>query len=409
MSRTTALTRSPFLGFATFGAFWGAWGAAIPRVRELAGVTDGELGLALLFVGAGALPAMLLAGRALDRWGLWLTGPLLVCLGLAGLVVALTAGGGLLALCAGLALVGATSGAADVALNSLAGRAEQTAGRPVITPVHATFSAVVVVATLTTGALSGAGAPLLLPFALVLLAAAAASVAVVRGLGVPWRQTGEQTSTQASPASAPAAPRGGGISLALLAGIGALGALAFAAENAHQSWSAVYLEDELAAPATLSALGPAVFAAVVALTRFAVTRLDPRHARTLVLAGAVAASSGAVLLSLAPTLPTALAALGLAVAGTAVLFPTLLGVVSRTVPEHRRARATSTITVIAYTGFLAGPAYVGLTSEAFGLRGAMIAVAALTAVMAALTPLVLRRHRDLATPTPDAEPARSPR
>lgn len=77
MSRTTALTRSPFLGFATFGAFWGAWGAAIPRVRELAGITDGELGLALLFVGAGALPAMLLAGRALDRWGLWLTGPLL--------------------------------------------------------------------------------------------------------------------------------------------------------------------------------------------------------------------------------------------------------------------------------------------------------------------------------------------
>jgi hypothetical protein len=30
-------------------------------------VTDTELGTALLFVGAGALPAMLLAGRALDR------------------------------------------------------------------------------------------------------------------------------------------------------------------------------------------------------------------------------------------------------------------------------------------------------------------------------------------------------
>lgn len=321
--------------------------------------------------------------------------------------MALTAGSRLIALCAGLALVGATSGAADVALNSLAGRAEQTAGRPVITPVHATFSAVVVVATLSTGALSGAGAPLLLSFALVLLAAAAACAAVVRALGVPRRRTVDPVGPTTPSAPIPAV--GAGISLALLAGIGALGALAFVAENAHQSWSAVYLEDELAAPATLSALGPAVFAAVVAATRFAVTRLDPRHARTLVLAGAAAATTGAVLLSLAPTLPTALAALGLAAAGTAVLFPTLLGVVSRTVPEHRRARATSTITIIAYTGFLAGPAYVALTSDAFGLRGAMIAVAALTAVMAVLTPLVLRRRRDLATLTPDAEPARPPR
>ncbi|MEJ5913697.1 MFS transporter [Pseudokineococcus sp. 1T1Z-3] len=394
MGRTTALTRSPFLGFATFGAFWGAWGAAIPRVREVAGITDGELGLALLFVGAGALPAMLLAGRALDRWGLWMTGPLLVSLALAGLVVAITAGGGLLALCAGFALVGATSGAADVALNSLAGRAEQTAGRPVITPVHATFSAVVVVATLTTGALSGAGAPLLLPFALVLLAAAAACVAVVRGLGGPWRRAREQPSPRASPRPVGAAPAASaGLSLALLTGIGALTAMGLAAENAHQSWSAVYLEDELAAPATLSALGPAVFAAVVAVTRVAVIRLDTRHARTLVLAGAASATTGAALLSLAPTLPTALAALAVAAAGTAVLFPTLLGVVSRAVPEHRRARATSTVTVVAYTGFIVGPAYVGLASDTFGLRGAMLAVAALTAALAAFVPVVLRRQR----------------
>ena len=39
-------------------------------MQDQAGVSDGELGLALLFVGAGALPAMLLVGRALDRWGL---------------------------------------------------------------------------------------------------------------------------------------------------------------------------------------------------------------------------------------------------------------------------------------------------------------------------------------------------
>ena len=45
--------------FAAFGAFWGVWGASIPRVQEQAGVTAGQLGWALLFVGGGALPAML--------------------------------------------------------------------------------------------------------------------------------------------------------------------------------------------------------------------------------------------------------------------------------------------------------------------------------------------------------------
>ena len=135
------------------------------------------------------------------------------------------------------------------------------------------------------------------------------------------------------------------------------------------------------------------------MTRLAVARLDARHARTLVIAGAATASTGALLLALAPSLPLALAALALAAAGAAVLFPTLLGVVSRAVPEQRRARATSTVTVVAYLGFLAGPAYVGLTADTLGLRGAMVAVAALTAAMAASPPSSSERSRVARQPT----------
>ena len=40
-----------------FGASWGVWGASVPAVRDQAGVSEGQLGTALLFVGAGALPA----------------------------------------------------------------------------------------------------------------------------------------------------------------------------------------------------------------------------------------------------------------------------------------------------------------------------------------------------------------
>ena len=58
-----------YAAFAVFGAFWGTWGAAVPAVRDRAGVGDGQLGTALLLIGAGGMPAMLLAGRAIDRWG----------------------------------------------------------------------------------------------------------------------------------------------------------------------------------------------------------------------------------------------------------------------------------------------------------------------------------------------------
>ncbi|MBM7827693.1 MFS transporter [Microbacterium aurum] len=215
------------------------WGASIPRLRDLAGVSDLELGVALLFVGAGALPAMFVVGRLLDRFGLWLAGPLLLSLSLAGIVVASTAGVGLGALCAGMTLVGATSGAADVALNSLAGRAEQSAGRPIITPVHATFSALVVVATLTAGTLNSLALPPLLPFGLVVVASAAACFAIV---GSARKVTASLGSTPVDNAESTSSTRT--LSVALILGLGALEALAFASENAHRSYGPAAKSDD---------------------------------------------------------------------------------------------------------------------------------------------------------------------
>src|ERR671932_1776198 len=94
-----------YLGFAVFGGFWGCWGASIPAIRDQAGVSEAELGTALLFVGAGALPAMLASGRLVDRWGERATAVLLTVLGGAGILVAAIAGG-FLALTVALTAVG---------------------------------------------------------------------------------------------------------------------------------------------------------------------------------------------------------------------------------------------------------------------------------------------------------------
>jgi MFS family permease len=133
-----------------------------------------------------------------------------------------------------------------------------------------------------------------------------------------------------------------------------------------------------------------VFAGTVAITRFSIGGLKPTHAHTVLLAGALVAAAGTALIAAAPNLFIAGLGLAAAAAGTAVLFPTLLGIVSRNVDEYHRGRATSVVTTVSYLGFLLSPVYVGLWAGAVGLRGAMVAVAALAVGLFVLTPALLR-------------------
>ncbi|MEO3871033.1 MFS transporter [Nonomuraea sp. B12E4] len=384
-----AFRMAPFFGFAGFGAFWGVWGAALPLLRAQAGVSDAEFGVALLLVGAGALPAMLLAGRLVDAVGLRVAGILLALLGVMGVVLAagsVSYG----ALCVGILLVGASSGAADVAINTLAATVEKRTGRPVVARSHATFSATVAVSSLGAGALAALADSLLVTFAAAAIGVAAFGLAVV-------------VSTHSAPAGGGAAPgseggvvsgsegvsmrRGGrGSRWVALIVIGAIGALAFAAENAYQTWVAVLLTDAFAASPALAAVAPAAFATTAALTRLATAAITMRRAIATLVVASLVATAGGVLTAFAPTLPLALAGIVAAAAGASVLFPTLLSYGLRPVADESRGRATSAISTVAYLGYLAGPAYFGLLADATGVQPAFVGVAVLTAVLPVTIP-----------------------
>ncbi|MFC8102350.1 hypothetical protein [Streptomyces sp. NPDC057363] len=68
-----------------------------------------------------------------------------------------------------------------------------------------------------------------------------------------------------------------------------------------------------------------------------------------------------------------------------------------------RGRATSVITSVSYLGFLLGPVYVGLWADATGLRGAMIAVAALAAALSLLALPLLALSRSAGRRGPSAK------
>jgi MFS family permease len=355
------------VGFSAFGVLWGAWGAELPAIQSHAGVNDGELGLALLCIGAGALVAMRPTGALVDRSRLVLPATCAL-LGLAAIGPAVATSA--LGLALSLAVLGACSGAMDVAINAEAADAESS-GDPLMNLAHAAFSASVVASSLLVGLMRELGAePVLVLGVLGGCLVAVALLLLGLGRGEPVRETH---------VSRPRLLRIPGPLVVL----GALAAVAYVVENAWQSWSAVQLETTLKASAGVAALGPAVFAGAAAIGRSTGHLLTRRLADRAILAlGASIGAAGTLLGALAPARGLALVGVGLAGLGTSVCAPTLFSLAGRSARPENRASAVSAVTTLAYLGFVLGPAAVGLAAEATSLRAALAGVAFLAVVLA---------------------------
>jgi MFS family permease len=359
-------------GFAAFGIFWGAWGATLPAVQSHAGVDDGQLGIALLCIGAGALASMRPAGTVVDRWGAPALPAALAAFAAAAVLPGLATS--MAALCAALLVLGATSGAVDVAINAEGVRSEAATRRPVMSLAHGTFSACVVGGSLAAGGLRAAGAGPEVVLALVGVVVAATAIALLRAPAAGGPRPAARASLRHVPR--------------LLVVLGGLCALAFFVENAWQSWGAVHLESDLDASPAVGALAPALFAGAAALSRLGGHALAGRVSElTLLRGGALLGAAGTLLGALAPV--TALALVGVAVAGAgiSVCAPVLFSIAGRGADEAVRGAAVSIVTTIAYLGFLVGPAAVGLLASATTLETSLAAVSGVALALAILAPL----------------------
>jgi hypothetical protein len=357
-------------GFAAFGAFWGTWGAALPAVQAHAGVDDGQLGVALLCIGAGALVSMRVAGALVDRWGAAALPATMAAFGASAALPGLASS--TVGLCATLFVLGAGSGAVDVAINAEGTRSETATGRPILSLAHGTFSACVVVGSLATGGLRAADAGAELVLGLV------GGVVVAIAIVLWWAPAAGDGTIAPARASLRQLPR-------ILVVLGALCALAFFVENAWQSWGAVHLESDLDASPALGALAPALFAGAAAASRLGGHALVGRFDEILIMrAGAVAGAAGTVVAAVAPVAALALAGIVVAGAGISICAPILFSLAGRSAEEAVRGAAVSIVTTIAYLGFLVGPAAVGLLADATTLRASLACAGAVALLLAAL-------------------------
>jgi MFS family permease len=80
--------------------------------------------------------------------------------------------------------------------------------------------------------------------------------------------------------------------------------------------------------------------------------------------------------------------------GTAMVYPSLLAVVSDVAHPSWRARALSVYRFWRDLGYAIGALSAGLIADFFGLRWAIVAIAVVTFVSGAVVGFVMQEHRD---------------
>lgn len=353
------------LTFILFGVHWGAWLAALPDLAAHYELSSGPLGAMITAGFAVALPVMLASGRVLDRMGAaWGIGaPAILMAGGLALVATLPP---IPLLVAGVILITAGSGAYDVGINGAAMGDAGWSRSTRLTLLHASFSAGGVAGALVAGSLIGAGVAFTMVYVGLVGALLLAAVVASRG---HW----------AVAATMGTVPRS--IALAVLP-LAVLAAVGFVASGSLETWSAIYLRDELGAGAFVGALGPAAFHVAMLTGRLIGAAVAGRLGAATTLGIAGLATLTGMTLALTATAPwLAIPGMALAALGSSFTVPLILSLTAGRSGAHA-GQAASYVFSLGYSGFLVAPTLVGLLSEAAGLRAGLLVIPVAGAIIA---------------------------
>ncbi|RZQ61111.1 MFS transporter [Amycolatopsis suaedae] len=367
---TTPRVATVLGAFAIYGALWGPYMAMLPEVRRATGATEAELGAALLVGALAAMPAMVVVGRLLDRFGrpvavatVSLFAPFAALPSLAVSVPQLVFA---------VAAFGFGSGACNVVVVALASTVEVETGKRVMNRAHAVFSVAVLVCSLATGAARGYGVPGQL--IAVVLAVVLGTAAFAARRGIPRTLVRQR------------AQRGGRIRLARRAlMLCLLATLAMVLANGVQQWSAILLSDVVGAPIAWAAIAPGVFAVGMILGRTSGHWLSLHAPDRLVLLGSgVLSGTGVLVLSVADSALQGLIGTAIVGAAISVATPTAYGLIGRDAPARDRGAVIGSAASMANAGELLGPAMVGQLAGLLDLRTAMTSLIVVSVVIALL-------------------------
>ncbi len=377
------------------GLLTAVWGAGLPATDARLDLGPGRLGTTLLILALGALLAMAITGRLVDRW----SSARILRVALPATAVALAITG--TAPTAELLMIMAASfgmacGALNVALSTEAVAVERALARPVITRMHGFWT----LGAAAGGLLVAAALQLGLDSRMVItggaLLLAVAGVGTVRRMPVTPRPASTVIPSTDAPATGSGAPR---FRAWQLIALGILGASAFITEGAATDWSGVHATRVLGASPAVGSIVYALFFAAMTLVRFFGDAFRARlgAGRTVRIAGTIAATGyGLVLLSgiavteLQVQVGCAVAGWALAGAGMAIVWPVVISTLGSGGADASRL---SMVTMISYGGGLVGPALIGHVADATSLSTALLIPAGLAVLVAVTAPMIVRGRR----------------
>ncbi len=348
-------------GYWSFGQFWGVWVILVLEFQGQHRVSDSHLGLYYMALSTVAVAAMLLLAPRLQPLPLRTSVPL----GLLVMAVATFAMGFLPtgAIILGFVLLGVGNGLVDVYMNVAAQRAEVAWERPVLQWLHACYAL---------GGLTGAAVAGLLRTWHVDYRVGFAYATIALLITMAWNAgtaslepgaEGAETSFSISPLF-----RSPGLWVPALVVL-----FAFLVEGSMDTWSGLYVREQLGAEAGVAALVFVAFSGAVFLGRlFAGRVLFGLGARTTILVSGVGSAIGGAI-AVATHQPwvvgIAFLLLGFSISAAA---PAGFGLVERVNEDPTNAIAA--VTTVGYTGFIWSPPLLGYIAQTVDLRAAMAVI-----------------------------------
>jgi MFS family permease len=342
---------------------FGSWAVRIPSVKDALELTPGNLGMALLCLGVGALIIMTLIGPAITKYGSRAVTTVFCLL----TVVAFS----LLAfvdsfwlLIAALLFFGMASGGMDIGMNSNAVNVEKNYARPIMSSVHAIWSFGGMAGAALGGFLASQGWSIQSHFLLV------ACFSLLIGLVASRFLSKDVEGAVDAGADAAQSVDRSVVHVSLLV-TSVVCLMSFVSEGAIADWSTLYLRDVLRADLGIAALGFSSFSFAMAGGRLAgdavITRFGDAGA---LLAGGILSLCGALCVVAYPHPYIAIAGFTLAGLGLSVQVPIafrLAGHCSSRPPGE----AIAFVGRAGYFGLLAGPSIFGYVAQLTGLRTAL--------------------------------------
>ncbi|MBD8143033.1 MFS transporter [Pantoea agglomerans] len=369
MANNVSSTLATRIIFFIAGFITATWAVIVPFARGNTGVNEAQLGTLLLCLGVGALIAMPVTGWLTSRFGcrrVILVAVTLVIISTPWLSVLSNP----LLLALALLVFGVGIGVTDCAMNIQAILVEKQAAKPVMSSFHGMYSV---------GGITGAGfMTLLLAMGFSVLTGcllAVAAVIIMTLVSAPGLLT------YANPAEGPvfAVPRGSVLI------IGIICFAVFLTEGTVLDWSAVYLTDVRAIPASLGGLGYTCFAIAMTVARLTGDRIISSLGRLpVVLGGALVAAAGMAMVTFIDSWPLALLGYTLVGAGCANIVPVMFSAAGRQTVMPQ-AVAVPAITTLGYMGVLSGPAVIGYVAHYTHLAFSFSLIMALMLIVGAVS------------------------